>query len=173
MSCPKKWALQYRDGHKVYSPSIHTVFGTAIHETLQHYLSVVYNESGAAADRIDLETYFEEKFREVYSKEYQNNKKIHFSDLVTAATLNMAFEELEVTAMGDTARQYVKGLETATLTLSFLNDPATNEILDELLSNYGTTVGVKLIQDAGTAVADGNKLYTFDILFYLGFSLID
>jgi hypothetical protein len=89
---------------------------------------------------------------------------VDFSDLVTAATLNMAFEELEVTAMGDTARQYVKGLETATLTLSFLNDPATNEILDELLSNYGTTVGVKLIQDAGSAVADGNKLYTFDIL---------
>jgi hypothetical protein len=89
---------------------------------------------------------------------------VDFSDLVTAATLNMAFEELEVTAMGDTARQYVKGLETATLTLSFLNDPATNEILDELLSNYGTTVGVKMIQDTSTAVADGNKLYTFDIL---------
>jgi hypothetical protein len=89
---------------------------------------------------------------------------VDFSDLVTAATLNMAFEELEVTAMGDTARQYVKGLETATLTLSFLNDPASNEILDELLSNYGATVGVKLIQDAGSAVADGNKLYTFDIL---------
>jgi hypothetical protein len=48
---------------------------------------------------------------------------VDFSDLVTAATLNMAFEELEVTAMGDTARQYVKGLETATLTLSFLNEP--------------------------------------------------
>jgi len=80
LSCPKKWALQYRDGYKVYSPSIHTVFGTAIHETLQHYLSVVYNESAAAADRIDLESYFEDKFREVYSKEYQNNKKIHFSD---------------------------------------------------------------------------------------------
>jgi hypothetical protein len=89
---------------------------------------------------------------------------VDFSDLVTAATLNMAFEELEVTAMGDTARQYVKGLETATLTLSFLNDPATNEILDELLSNYGATVGVKMIQDTSTAVADGNKLYTFDIL---------
>ena len=25
--CPKQWALQYRDGHKVYTPSIHTVFG--------------------------------------------------------------------------------------------------------------------------------------------------
>lgn len=89
---------------------------------------------------------------------------VDFSDLVTAATLNMTFEELEVTAMGDTSRQYVKGLETATLTLSFLNDPASSEILDTLLTGYGTTVAVKLIQDAGSAVADGNKLYTFDIL---------
>lgn len=89
---------------------------------------------------------------------------VDFSDLVTAATLNMTFEELEVTAMGDTARQYVKGLETATLTLSFLNDPASTEILDTLLTGYGTTVAVKMIQDAGSAVADGNKLYSFDIL---------
>jgi hypothetical protein len=66
--------------------------------------------------------------------------------------------------MGDTARQYVKGLETATLTLSFLNDPATSEILDTLLTGYGTTLAVKMIQDGASAVADGNKLYSFDIL---------
>lgn len=89
---------------------------------------------------------------------------VDFSDLVTAATLNMSFEELEVTAMNDLARQYVKGLETATLSLSFLNDTATDEILDELLSNYGATVGVKMIQDSTAAVSDANKLYTFDIL---------
>lgn len=89
---------------------------------------------------------------------------VDFSDLVTAATLNYAFEELEVTAMGDTARKYVKGLQTGTLTLSFLNDPASSEILDSLLTGFGTTVAVKMIQDSGAVVADGNKLYTFDIL---------
>ena len=89
---------------------------------------------------------------------------VDFSDLVTAATLNYAFEELEVTAMGDSARKYVKGLQTGTLTLSFLNDPASSEILDTLLTNFGTTAAVKMIQDSGSAVADGNKLYTFDIL---------
>ena len=89
---------------------------------------------------------------------------VDFSDLVTAATLNYAFEELEVTAMGDSARKYVKGLQTGTLTLSFLNDPASSEILDTLLSNFGTTAAVKMIQDSGSTVADGNKLYTFDIL---------
>jgi hypothetical protein len=89
---------------------------------------------------------------------------VDFSDLVTAATLNYAFEELEVTAMGDTGRKYVRGLQTGTLTLSFLNDPASSEILDNLLTNFGTTTAVKMIQDSSSVVADGNKLYTFDIL---------
>jgi hypothetical protein len=80
MQCPKKWALQYKEGHKIYSPSINMVFGTAIHETIQNYLSVMYNESIVKADEIDLEEYFEERFRETYIKEYQNNNKIHFSD---------------------------------------------------------------------------------------------
>ena len=43
-SCPKKWSLQYRDGHKVFTSSINTVFGTAIHETIQHYINTIYNE---------------------------------------------------------------------------------------------------------------------------------
>ncbi len=33
--CPKKWSLQYREGHKQFTSSIHTVFGTALHEVLQ------------------------------------------------------------------------------------------------------------------------------------------
>jgi len=79
-SCPKKWALQYRDGHKIYAPSINMTFGTAIHETVQNYLQVMYEENGAAADEIDLEEYFEDRFRENYSKEYKSNKNIHFSN---------------------------------------------------------------------------------------------
>lgn len=89
---------------------------------------------------------------------------VDFSDLVTSATLNYAFDEVEVTAFGDTAHKYVKGLQSGTLTLSFMNDPATNEILDTLITGWGTNLAVKLIQDGATAVGDGNKLYTFDIL---------
>ena len=39
----------------------------------------MYNESGAAADRLDLETLFTERFREVYSAEYEKTKE-HFSN---------------------------------------------------------------------------------------------
>ena len=78
--CPKKWALQYRDGHKVREQSIHMTFGTALHETLQMYLDVMYNKSGAEADRIDLEADFEERLRNCYASAYKQNKKEHFSN---------------------------------------------------------------------------------------------
>jgi hypothetical protein len=81
-NCPRKWSLQYKDGHYTSEASIHMTFGTALHETLQHYITTIYEVSGAAADRIDLDTYFEERFRETYLKDYTSNKKIHFSDPV-------------------------------------------------------------------------------------------
>jgi hypothetical protein len=47
------------------------VFGTAFHETIQEYITVMYNESGASADRMDLIGLFQTKFSEVYAKEYK------------------------------------------------------------------------------------------------------
>ena len=46
-----RWKLQYKDKIKDLHLSIHTVFGTAIHEVMQHYLDVAYEKSFAAADR--------------------------------------------------------------------------------------------------------------------------
>jgi hypothetical protein len=89
---------------------------------------------------------------------------VDVSDMVTAATLNYVFDEIEVTAMGDLSHKFVKGLQSGTLTLSFMNDVASSDILDTLLTNAGTTVAVKLIQDSSAVVSDSNKLYSFDIL---------
>lgn len=89
---------------------------------------------------------------------------VDLSDHVTSVTLNQAFDELEVTAMGDTAHKFVKGLESATLTVSFLNDQAATSVLDTLSDAYGTTVAWKLIQDKATSVSATNKLWTGDLL---------
>jgi hypothetical protein len=78
-SCPHKWSLQYRDGKYTSESSIHMTFGTALHETLQHYITTIYEISGAEADRINLGEYFEERFRETYLKDYKSNKNLHFS----------------------------------------------------------------------------------------------
>jgi hypothetical protein len=101
---------------------------------------------------------------------FLNNKvglkinNVDLSDHVTAVTLNQTFDELEVSAMGDTSRKYVKGLETATLTVSFLNDQATGEVLATLQAAFGTTVAWKAINDSVAAVSAQNELYSGDIL---------
>lgn len=88
--CPRRWKLQYKDKIKRFSSSIHTVFGTAIHEAIQHYLDVMYEKSGAAADRLDIEEYFNDKFRTEYLKQYKANNNTHFSD---ASEMREFFED--------------------------------------------------------------------------------
>ena len=101
---------------------------------------------------------------------FLNNKvgvkinSVDLSDHATSVTLNYAADELEVTAMGDTAHKFVKGLESGTLTVSLLNDTATSQVLQTLNSAFGTTVACKLIQEKGTAVSAANPVYEFDVL---------
>ncbi len=89
---------------------------------------------------------------------------VDLSDHVTSVTLNQVADELEVTAMGDTAHKFVKGLESGTLTVSFLNDTAASSVMATLRAAFGTTVAVKMLQEKATAVGSTNPLYTFDIL---------
>jgi hypothetical protein len=77
--CPHQWYLTYVENKQPYQASIHTVFGTAFHETLQSYLTKMYTESGAEADRMDLEEIFQKCFSEIYSEEYKK-KGTHFSN---------------------------------------------------------------------------------------------
>jgi hypothetical protein len=77
--CPKKWSLQYKEGHKQFTSSIHTIFGTALHEVLQAYLTVMYEKSGAEADRLNTYEMFEDALREEYKKQYKANNNLHFS----------------------------------------------------------------------------------------------
>lgn len=52
--CPKKWELEYVHNNRKFEQSIHTIFGTAMHETLQNYLHVTYNQSAKKADELSL-----------------------------------------------------------------------------------------------------------------------
>ena len=78
-ACNHKWQLQYKEGNYLYQPSIHFIFGTAMHETVQQYLTVMYDETDTAADALDLVDIFETKLRDLYAAEYKKNTKTHFS----------------------------------------------------------------------------------------------
>jgi hypothetical protein len=89
---------------------------------------------------------------------------VDLSDHVTAFSLNRQADQLEVTAMGDTAHKFVSGLSADTITVTFLNDTAAGSVLATLQAAYGTTVAFTAIQDKVAAVAATNVLYTGTIL---------
>ena len=101
---------------------------------------------------------------------FLNNKvgvkvnSVDLSDHVQSITLNRSFEELAVTAMGDSGVKQVKGLETSSVTIDFLNDTASANVLATLQAAWGTNVTVVLLQDKGTAVSATNPLYTMTCL---------
>jgi hypothetical protein len=99
----------------------------------------------------------------------QNNvgvkiNSVDLSDHITSASLSQIFDELEVTALGDTAHKFAKGLEASTLTLDFLNDFAAASVQATLQAAYGTTVTAVLLPVKGTAVSATNPLYTVSII---------
>jgi len=55
VTCPYKWKLNYIDKLSVWTDSIHTLFGTSMHEVLQTYLTVMYNDTIKVADALPME----------------------------------------------------------------------------------------------------------------------
>ncbi len=80
--CPRKWKLHYKDKISQRDTSIYLVFGIAIHEVIQEYLTVYYEVSKVKANEIDLEEKFQQVFIEAYQKQYKQNNNSHFSDAV-------------------------------------------------------------------------------------------
>ena len=88
---------------------------------------------------------------------------VDLSAYVTSVTINQSFDELEVTAMGDTAHKFAKGLEASTTTLDFLNDNAAATVIPTLRAAYGTTVPLVIKQTTG-AVSATNPSYSTTVL---------
>jgi Flp pilus assembly protein TadG len=101
---------------------------------------------------------------------FLNNKvgvkvnSVDLSDHVTSVTLNRNFDEIEISAMGDSSHKFTKGLEASSITIDFLNDTASANVLATLQAAWGTTVTVVLLQEKGTAVSATNPLYTMSVL---------
>ena len=101
---------------------------------------------------------------------FLNNKvgikvnSVDLSDHVNSATINRTFDELEVTAMGDSGHKFVKGLEASSVTIDFMNDTASASVLQTLQAAWGTNVTVVFLQDKSSAVSATNPLYTMTCL---------
>jgi len=45
LGCPRAWANKYIRDIKLFTDSIYTIFGSAMHTTVQEWVRVIYNES--------------------------------------------------------------------------------------------------------------------------------
>jgi len=89
---------------------------------------------------------------------------IDISSYVTNAVINQIVDELEVTAMGDSAHKFVAGLQSATFSIDFLNEWAASQVMQTLNAAFGQTLAVSVITVKGTAVSAANPTYQFSVL---------
>jgi hypothetical protein len=92
---------------------------------------------------------------------------IDISSYVTAVTLTQVVDELEVTAMGDTAHKFAAGLQAANVSIDFFNDWATSQVMATLNAAIGTTLAISMITGTGASpatVSAQNPTYQFSIL---------
>jgi hypothetical protein len=78
-TCPASWKFDKIDKLGKFEGSISTVFGTAIHETIQTYLDILYCYGAPKADSMDKLG----KFQEVFMREFEKNVKdgVVFDDM--------------------------------------------------------------------------------------------
>lgn len=77
-TCPRSWELTYIHKAAPRRESIHVVFGSALHETMQLYIRTMYEKSAKAADELNLH----QILRDAMAKEYRERAERfgHFSN---------------------------------------------------------------------------------------------
>jgi len=82
--CPMQWKLSYIDKLAPFRHGIEAIFGTAFHETLQLFLTVMYTDSVKQADRLDIRGLLMNSMRTEYKRAVEETGE-HFSNSIEMA----------------------------------------------------------------------------------------
>lgn len=77
--CPKLWEMQYLRNQVPFTQNIYTCFGTAMHETIQEWLTVMYHDSVKNANDINLDKLLYANLVQSYKQGRAMMKGEHFS----------------------------------------------------------------------------------------------
>ena len=70
-SCQQQFKLNYIDKLGVFNANIHLIFGSSMHEVIQHFLDVMYNVTKKQALQLNLEQMLFDKLVEHFKKEQE------------------------------------------------------------------------------------------------------
>jgi len=85
-NCPAQWDKSYIERITKGEPSIHTVFGLAMHDTVQEWLDVVFNRNMLVARTMDLSDILKDRLKIHFKRETiieENDRKLFVCDLDT------------------------------------------------------------------------------------------
>ena len=86
------------------------------------------------------------------------------TDHVISSTINKAFDELDVSAMGNLGHSFIGGLEASTIAIDFLNDDSASSVMTTFNTLVGQIAAFKIIQNSTVAIGTTNPVYTGSIL---------
>ena len=70
-TCPRSFKLDYIDKLKQFEDNLIMSFGTAVHETMQEYLKLLYDVSEEKANELNLMNFFKTAFNaQIEKKKY-------------------------------------------------------------------------------------------------------
>lgn len=76
--CPYRWQLTYKEKLFPFTSNINSVFGTAMHETIQEWLRLLHDVSVKASEEFDFDTYLFDRLSATYNKEREEIGGVHF-----------------------------------------------------------------------------------------------
>jgi len=89
-SCQEQFKLNYIDKLGISNANIHLIFGSSMHEVIQHFLDVMYNVTKKQALQLNLEQMLQDKLVEHFKKE---KEKMGENDPCTKEELQEFFED--------------------------------------------------------------------------------
>ena len=76
--CPHRWKTAYIDEKREYSESIHTLFGSSMHEVIQAFLTVMYYDTAKLAEQLPLEDMLRTRMKRNFENALKENGGVEF-----------------------------------------------------------------------------------------------
>ncbi len=76
--CPHRWKTAYIDEKREYSESIHTLFGSSMHEVIQAFLTVMYYDTAKLAEQLPLEDMLRTRMKRNFEDALKENGGVEF-----------------------------------------------------------------------------------------------
>lgn len=126
-NCGHAWKLKYVDGHRFDDTSIHTIFGTAMHETIQEWLEILYNQSENVGRSVYLNDGFKDKLLTLFKENITVSESGEKTFLTDKPTL-MEFYEHGCQILTYIQNNYKKIFPTTNVKLHSIEFPLEIEI---------------------------------------------